>query len=125
MSYLETEEFLREMEKVARESFRVLKPGKHWAILIGDTRKKRHVIPLGFRLIDVNLKVGFRLKELVIKRQHNCKTTGFGYANSIKHNFSFSRMNIYLFLRSLIRRIENTKQRQRSIGEISAFARLS
>ncbi len=33
------------------------------------------------------LQAGFKLRELVIKRQHNCKTTGFWYANSIKYNF--------------------------------------
>lgn len=33
------------------------------------------------------LSAGFRLKELVIKRQHNCKTTGFWYENSIRYNF--------------------------------------
>jgi len=33
------------------------------------------------------LDVGFKLKELVIKRQHNCKTTGFWTEKSIKNNF--------------------------------------
>jgi len=75
------------MTKVAKESFRVLKPGRQCAILIGDMRRKKHVIPLGFKLIDVYLNAGFKLRELVIKRQHNCKTTGFWYANSIKYNF--------------------------------------
>lgn len=51
------------------------------AILKGDTRRKKHVIPLGFKLINVYLDAGFKLRELVTKRQHNCKTTGFWYAN--------------------------------------------
>ncbi|MBC7348470.1 MAG: methyltransferase domain-containing protein [Candidatus Aminicenantes bacterium] len=87
LSLLGLEEFLKEMEKVARESYRILKPGKKCAILIGDMRKNRHVVPLGFKLIDVYLRAGFKLKELIIKRQHNCKTTGFWYANSIRYNF--------------------------------------
>jgi len=87
LSFLGLEEFLNEMEKVARESYRVLKPGKKCAILIGDMRKNRHIVPMGFKLIDVYLRAGFKLKELVIKRQHNCKTTGFWYANSIRYNF--------------------------------------
>ena len=65
----------------------MLKPGRQCAILIGDTRRKRHVIPLGFKFINVYLDAGFKLKELVIKRQHNCKTTGFWYENSVKYNF--------------------------------------
>ena len=87
LSFFDIDEFLKEMAKVAKESFRLLKPGRQCAILIGDTRRKKHVIPLGFKLIKVYLDAGFKLRELVIKRQHNCKTTGFWYANSIKYNF--------------------------------------
>jgi DNA modification methylase len=87
LSKLGIEEFLQEMRKVADESYRVLKPGRKCAILIGDTRKRKHVIPIGFRTINVFLEAGFKLEELVIKRQHNCKTTGFWYANSRKYNF--------------------------------------
>ncbi len=87
LSFYDIDDFLREMRQVARESFRILKPGKKCAILIGDTRRKKHVIPLGFKLINIYLEAGFKLRELVIKRQHNCKTTGFWYANSIKYNF--------------------------------------
>jgi len=85
--FLGIDEFLKEMEKVANESFRVLKPGRQCAILIGDMRRHKHVVPLGFKLIGVFLNAGFKLKELIIKRQHNCKTTGFWYKNSIKYNF--------------------------------------
>ena len=81
LSFFDVDEFLEEMAKVAKESFRLLKPGRQSAILIGDTRRKKHVIPLGFKLIKVYLDAGFKLRELIIKRQHNCKTTGFWYAN--------------------------------------------
>ena len=87
LSKLSVEEFLTEMSKVARESFRVLKPNGKCAILIGDARKAKHVIPIGFQTIRVFLNTGFVLRELVIKRQHNCKTTGFWYNRSIQHNF--------------------------------------
>lgn len=87
LSFLKMEDFLDEMAKVAKENHRVLKDGRYCAVLIGDMRKKKHVVPLGFRLIDVYLQNGFVLKELIIKRQHNCRTTGFWYKNSIKHNF--------------------------------------
>lgn len=87
LSMLNIDEFLREMKKVAQESYRVLKPGKKCAILIGDTRKHKHVVPIGFQTINVFMDAGFKLKELVIKRQHNCKTTGFWSEKSIKYNF--------------------------------------
>lgn len=87
LSFFDIDDFLKEMSKVAIESFRVLKPGRQCAILIGDTRRKKHILPVGFKLINVFLDAGFKLRELVIKRQHNCKTTGFWYANSLKYNF--------------------------------------
>lgn len=87
LSKFKIEDFLVEMGKVARESYRVLKPGGKCAILIGDTRKHKQVVPIGFRTIRIFLDAGFVLKELVIKRQHNCKTTGFWYERSIKYNF--------------------------------------
>lgn len=87
LSHLDTENFLNEIKKVADESYRVLKDEKFCAILIGDMRKNKFVVPLGFWTIEKYLQAGFKIKEIIIKRQHNCKTTGFWYNNSIKYNF--------------------------------------
>jgi len=67
--------FCDEIERIAGELFRVLKPDKYCAILIGDTRKGKHYVPLSFRVMQRFLKVGFVLKEDIIKVQHNCATT--------------------------------------------------
>jgi len=69
--------FCDEIVKVARECFRVLKPGKYCAILIGDTRRRRHFVPLAFQVMQRFLKTGFILKEDIIKVQHNCTTTRY------------------------------------------------
>ena len=69
------EEYLEGMYEVAKESYRVLKPGKYCAVLIGDTRKHRHYVPIAFRVMMEFLKAGFILKEDVIKMQWNVKTT--------------------------------------------------
>ena len=57
---------IEEMSKVAKEGFRVLKPGKHCAMLIEDTRRHRHYIPVSFRVMQVFLEAGFILKEDVV-----------------------------------------------------------
>ena len=75
LSQLPFEEYLKEMEKVAQESFRVLKPGKICAILIGDTRKHKHYVPIAFRVMQAFLDAGFILKEDIIKLQWNMKST--------------------------------------------------
>jgi len=87
LSSLDYNDFITQMRSVAIKSYSVLKSGGKCVILIGDARHKKHVVPIGFRTIDVFLDNKFKLKELIIKRQHNCKTTGFWYASSIKNNF--------------------------------------
>ncbi|MDU5099527.1 MAG: DNA methyltransferase [Peptoniphilus grossensis] len=87
LSHLKTNEFLEEMKKVASESYRVLKKDKFCAVLMGDTRKNGHMIPLSFYVMQVFENAGFNLKEMIIKEQHNCKATGFWKTNSIKYNF--------------------------------------
>lgn len=87
LSHLEIAEFLVEIKKVALECKRVLKRGKYCAVLMGDTRKRGHVIPLAFRTMQVFEEAGLHLKEIIIKEQHNCSATGFWKTNSVKYNF--------------------------------------
>lgn len=87
LSRCNVKEFLAEMEKVAAESYRVLKSNKFCAILMGDTRKKGCMIPMSFEVMKIFQKAGFALKELIIKEQHNCRATGYWKTNSVKYNF--------------------------------------
>ncbi|EKE07404.1 MAG: hypothetical protein ACD_18C00096G0009 [uncultured bacterium] len=81
------EKFAEEMELVAKELYRVLKPQKYCAILIGDTRRNKMYQPMAYKVMDKFLKQGFKLKEDIIKQQHNCKATGFWVKKSKKLNF--------------------------------------
>ena len=94
LSLIETEiaikkvkDFFEEMKKVASESYRVLKKDKFCAILMGDTRQKGCMIPMSFDVMKIFQDAGFKLKELIIKEQHNCKATGYWKTNSVKYNF--------------------------------------
>ena len=87
LSRCNVKDFLAEMEKVAAESYRVLKSNKFCAILMGDTRKKGCMIPMSFEVMKVFQKAGFTLKEIIIKEQHNCRATGYWKTNSVKYNF--------------------------------------
>jgi len=91
------DEFADEMEKVAKEFYRVLKPNKYCAILIGDTRRKKMYQPMAFKVMERFLKVGFELKEDIIKHQHNCKATGFWVNKSKDYNFLLI-MHEHLFI---------------------------
>lgn len=87
LSHLQIKPFLEQMELVAKECFRVLKKDKFCVVVMGDTRKNGMVQPLGFEVKQKFLTAGFKLKEIIIKEQHNCKATGFWKTNSEKYNF--------------------------------------
>ena len=91
------DEFCDEIEKVAKEFYRVLKKAKYCAILIGDTRRNKMYQPLAFKVMERFLKVGFELKEDIIKHQHNCKATGFWINKSKEYNFLLI-MHEHLFI---------------------------
>ncbi len=87
LSLLDIDDFLIEISKVAREMYRVLKKNKYCAVLIGDTRRNKHTIPLGFKVMEKFIASGFVLKENIIKEQHNCQATEYWYQKSIDYNF--------------------------------------
>ncbi|MFZ3068973.1 MAG: DNA methyltransferase [Microgenomates group bacterium] len=89
--------FANEMKKVADELYRVLKNGKYCAILIGDTRRNKMYQPLAFKVMERFINAGFVLKEDIIKRQFNCKATGF-WVNKSKLNNFLLIMHEHLFV---------------------------
>lgn len=95
ISLLCVDKFLEKMNKVAAESYRVLKKGKMCAVMIGDVRKHGKVIPLGFRMMECFLNAGFSNKEIIIKEQHNCRSTRYWES----HNNSFLMLaHEYIFV---------------------------
>lgn len=90
-------QFCDEIEKVASELFRVLKPNKYCAILIGDTRKGRHYVPLSMYVLQRFLKVGFVLKEDIVKVQHNCAATRRWQSKALRDKF-YLIMHEHLFV---------------------------
>lgn len=89
--------FCDELEKGVIELYRVLKEDKYCAILIGDTRKSNHYVPLAFYVMNLFLKNGFILKEDIIKVQHNCKSTPYWESQVEKYNF-YMIMHEHLFI---------------------------
>ena len=87
ISLLSGEEFYNSIKLVAKESFRVLKEKCYCAILIGDVRKNGLIVPVGFNVMELFLNEGFLLKEIIIKEQHNCKSTDKWIDIAKKRNF--------------------------------------
>lgn len=87
LSTMTVEVFLDQMDYVAKESYRVLKENKYCAILMGDIRKNGFVQPLGYSVMNIFIKNGFTLKEIIVKEQHNCRKTEMWVEKSLKYNF--------------------------------------
>lgn len=97
LSRLPLDSYLQEMGKVAEESMRVLKPDKHCAILIGDTRKQKHFIPIAFRIMQVFLDAGFILREDIIKRQWKMKGTREKWRGSKYDFYLIAHEHVFVF----------------------------
>lgn len=97
LSLLSREQFYIAINQVSKECYRVLKKDKYCAILMGDTRKNGYIIPLGFDVMNIFISSGFKLKEIIIKEQHNCSSTNYWKALSIKRNF-YLIAHEYLFV---------------------------
>ena len=109
--------FCTEMSLVAKEMFRVLKQDKYCAILIGDTRKGRHYVPLAFNVMLCFLKQGFILKEDIVKVQHNCKMTNqWGW--KAKRDKFYLIMHEHLFIFRKPSSGEDTNRLRASTGNI-------
>lgn len=91
------EEFFFQLEIIVKELFRVLKPNKYCAVLIGDTRKAQHYIPLSHYLLQKFLINKFLLKEEIIKSQHNCKYSQRWSSKASSYNF-YLIMHEHLFI---------------------------
>ena len=84
-----------EMKEVAEECFRVLKPNHFCAILMGDTRRNLHDIPVAFRTLNSVLVVRVILREDLIKHQWQCTSTPFLVKKSMESNFLMTCFNTY------------------------------
>ncbi|MFQ5920566.1 MAG: TRM11 family SAM-dependent methyltransferase [Nitrososphaerales archaeon] len=113
LSALSIKDYLRDMRVVAQECLRVLKPGKHCGILIGDTRRHRHFIPISTNVLHIFLDAGFILKEDVIKVQHKTKRTREAWRGS---NYDFYKIaHEHLFVLRKPARGEKTSQFKHSM----------
>jgi len=108
--------FAEEMSQAALEFYRVLKPGKYCAILIGDTRNKKHFVPISSKILKKFLEVGFVLKEDIIKAQWNCQSTPLWVNNDEKDFLLIMHEHLFVF-----RKLENEEDPEEYENNIHSF----
>lgn len=93
----EDEHFFEELEKVAKETHRILKPGKVLGWLIGDQWVKRKFTPAGFKLYQCLCKYFETVDVVCIVRRGQTSNTGLWYNRARRFNF-YLRGFKYLFI---------------------------
>lgn len=86
-----------EMQQVAKECFRVLKPGSHCAVLIGDSRKNGHVVPLSWELFSAFLGAGFVIREHIVKAQWNVSSERDKWTAARYPFYKIAHENLFVF----------------------------
>lgn len=95
----EDQKFYEELEKVAREIYRILKPGKVMGWLIGDQWVKRKFTPVGFKIYQMLIdNVKFEPIDIIcVARRQQSSNTRIWHYRAQKFNF-FLRGFKYLIL---------------------------
>lgn len=95
----EDPKFYQELESVARECYRVLKPGKVLGWLIGDQWVKKKFTPVGFKVYEMLISgVGFEPVDMIcVTRKNQSSNTRVWHYRAKKFNF-FLRGFKYLIL---------------------------
>jgi DNA modification methylase len=89
--------FYEELEKVAKEIYRILKPGKILGWLIGDQWVKRSFTPVGFKVYQMLEKYLEPVDIICVVRRGQSSNTPLWHYRAKKFNF-FLRGFKYLFI---------------------------
>lgn len=94
----EKEKFFEELEKVAKEIYRILKTDKFMAWLIGDHwRKNTGYIPVGFKVYNMLANLFNPIDVICVVRRNQTSNTGLWHKRAREFNF-YLRGFKYLFI---------------------------
>ncbi|MCX7965421.1 MAG: DNA methyltransferase [Syntrophorhabdaceae bacterium] len=117
----EDERFYDELEKVMKECFRILKPGKVLGWLIGDQWVKKRFTPVGFKVYERLCKYFEPIDIICVARRNQTSNTGIWHNRAIRFNFYLRGFKYLLLmkkpqekeLKNLTRKTEWTQYRRR------------
>jgi len=117
----EDERFFDELDKVAAEIHRILKPGKVMAWLIGDQWVKKRFTPVGLKLYERLCKYFETVDLICVVRRGQSSNTGLWHNRARRFNF-YLRGFKYLFI---MRKpsIETDKEQQNRLVKWARYER--
>ncbi len=71
--------FYGKMRAFAKEVKNVIRRDGVCALLIGDVKKRKRIIPIGFKTLEQFLEEGFELENIIIKKQNKDRSTEFWF----------------------------------------------
>ena len=95
----EDERFFHELERVAIEAHRILKPGKVMAWLIGDQWVKKKFTPVGFKLYERLCSYFEPVEIICVARRGQSSHTGLWYGRARRFNFYLRGFKYLLIMR--------------------------
>lgn len=90
-------EFCDQLQLIVKQIFDLLTEDGTCAVLMGDVRKNKKIIPLGFLVMETFLKEDFKLKDIIIKMQHKDFSTRFWYTKRDKIDFLIAHEYLFIF----------------------------
>jgi len=107
----EDSKFYEELEKVAREIYRILKPGKVMGWLIGDQWVKRKFTPVGFKIYQMLVdNVKFEPIDLIcVARRNQSSNTRIWHYRAQKFNFFLRGFKYLILAKKPEGKVENYK----------------
>jgi DNA modification methylase len=104
-------DFCSEVSKVASELYRVLKTDKRCAVMVGDIRRNKMIIPLGLKVLQAFLNAKFITEEILIKKQFNDGSAPF-YRSKNADVLAYRIEHEYIFVLRKRRDEENEQTQQ-------------
>jgi hypothetical protein len=92
--------FCTEIQKVASQIYDLVADDGICAVLIGDVKRKKKVVPLGFMVMQRFQQQHFRLKDIIIKVQHKDSSTRFWYTKRQKIDYLIAHEYLFIFSKS-------------------------
>lgn len=89
--------FCDQLQRVASQVYDLLTDDGTCAVLMGDVRKNKRMVPLGFLTMESFKREGFALKDIIIKIQHKDSSTRFWYTRRDRIDFLMAHEYLFIF----------------------------
>ena len=97
----EKDEFFIALETVAKEIYRILKPTKVMAWLIGDQCKKKTFVPVGFKLYEILTKYFEPIDLVCVSRHNQTSNTPIWHERARRFNFYLRGFKYLLIMKKV------------------------